>query len=83
MKAPSSGVILGHLGANRSLTNRAEILATRFGEGARELVQELTRDTESAVLKEWLRQAIAINSLEEFEQILKGVQSPTSEVDRE
>lgn len=52
----------------------AEILETRFGESARELTQELTRNTEITVLKERLRQAIAVSSLKEFEQILRGIQ---------
>jgi predicted transposase YdaD len=52
----------------------AEILETRFGESARQLTQKLTRDTDITVLKERLRQAIAVSSLEEFEQILRETQ---------
>jgi predicted transposase/invertase (TIGR01784 family) len=52
----------------------AEILETRFGESARKLTQALARNTEMTVLKEYLRQAIAVTSLEEFEQIVRGTQ---------
>lgn len=52
----------------------AEILEIRFGEEARRLPQELLHDSEISVLKERLRQAIAVSSLEEFEQLLRETQ---------